>query len=166
MTTRKAHLAPNSRGFCAFVNISSIRWDTLQFVGKRSIINEVGCQPAKGGCCDNDGGLHHSQGGVTGTGPLHLHGERNATQRQNAGLSRRQGVAYRSIRVRGMEKTEAETESVPVVSGKLNSSSVARCDSVSIGTRHQTAVEPYYLFVILPYGKENGKPVDWEVFIS
>jgi len=33
---------------------------------------------------------------------------------------------------------------------------VARCDSVSIGTRHQTAVEPYYLFAFCHMATRNA----------
>lgn len=134
----------------------------LTFVKEQSILSEVGCLPTKGGCCDNDG-LLYSRGGVKGTGNIRILDQRDAAQARDARLQVWPGLAHRQSRVFGME--EAETEPVQAASGKLNSSSVARCDSLTIGTREQTAVSPRYLFVILPYGNGNGKRVVGGVWI-
>src|SRR5258708_7818377 len=98
------------------MNTSAVisRCFVLTCVGKRSIINAVGCLPAKGGCCDNDGEVLNSRGGGNRTGSHTLHRQRDATQRRNAGTQVRYKVAYQPDRVRGVEKTE--TESVQTVS--------------------------------------------------
>lgn len=115
----------------------------LTCVKSRSIMNVVGSRPTKGGCCDYYGGILHSRGGSNRTEIDSLHGQGNATQQRNAWAQVRDEVAYQQGRVRGVEKTE--TQPVRFVSGKLSSSSVARCDSLAIGTRQQTAVRPRYL---------------------
>lgn len=105
------------------------------------IITEVGCLPTKGGCCDNDGRIFNSQGGVHRTESLYRNGQAYVSP---PGTTCNQGqwtVAYLQRPVRGAKTTRT----VYTVPGKLNSSSVARCDSLTIATRQQTAVRPRYL---------------------
>lgn len=100
----------------------------------------VGCLPTKGGRCDNNGGISDSQGGGNRTESLCRNGQTHVSPRRTACNQGQWSVAHLQRSVRG-EKT---TGTVCAVSGKLNSSSVAGCDSVTIGTRHQTAVGPCY----------------------
>lgn len=135
----------NTNNIC-YVNSCVV---VLTYVSKYGIIHVVGCLPTKGGCCDNDGEIFNSRGGSNRTEYDSLLCQGIVAQRRDARTQDWLKVAHRPGRICGVEKAEAESVQ-RTVSGKLNSSSVARCDLVTIGTRHQAAVSPRYLIAIIP----------------
>lgn len=120
---------------------------------RSDIITEVGCIPARGGCCDNDERIFDSQGGGNRTESLRGNGEAHVATWGIAGPQGKQYLAHQRRQVRGVEKSRAGYTG----SGKLNSSSVARCELVKIGTPNQSAVGSRYLTAILHASRVSGK---------
>lgn len=119
------------------------------------IITEVGCLPTKGGSCDNNGRVSYRQGGGNRTESLRRDRKANATPQGVARPQGQQCVAHSCGSVQGVETAVGSIGKTG--SGKLNSSSVARCDSGKIEALAQTAVRSRYLVAILHASAENGK---------